>query len=77
MKKATERMLSIATDRLGGKNMAAAAVVDINAPKRGDMVAELIRNRFGPDKIFRSDVSPVVGNVVGPGAYGVAFYAAE
>ena len=77
MKKATERMLQVTAERLGGKQMTIAAVVDINAPERGDLVAELIQQRFAPQKILRSDVSPVVGNVVGPGAYGVAFYAAE
>ena len=74
MGKAIARMLDIAEERLGGKKMAEAAVVDIDCPERGNRVAEMIKERFSPQKILRSEVSPLVGNVVGPGAFGVAFY---
>ena len=74
MKKAVSRMLDIAETRLAGNKMAQAAVVDINCPSRGDQVAALVKERFNPLQVLRSDVSPVVGNVVGPGAFGFAFY---
>ena len=57
--------------------MAEAVVVDIDSPTSGDQVADLVRERFGPPVIHRADVSPVVGNVVGPGAIGLAFYAKD
>jgi DegV family protein with EDD domain len=74
MGKAITRMLDIAEEHLGGKRMAEAAVVDIDCPERGNRVAEMIKERFSPQKILRSEVSPLVGNVVGPGAFGIAFY---
>jgi DegV family protein with EDD domain len=75
MGKAITRMLDIAEEHLGGKRMAEAAVVDIDCLERGNRVAEMIKERFSPQKILRSEVSPLVGNVVGPGAFGIAFYA--
>ena len=75
MGKAIARLLDIVEERLGGKQMAKAAVVDIDCPDRGGKIAEMIIERFNPSKILRTDVSPVVGNVVGPGAFGVTFYA--
>lgn len=75
MKKAISRILDLAEERLGGKKMAQAAVVDVNAISRGDQVAESIRDRFAPSTILRSGVSPVVGAIVGPGTIGVAFFA--
>jgi len=74
-RKAIAHLLEIIEGRLDGKRMAEAAVVDIDSPASGDGVAELVRQRFDPTLIHRADVSPVVGNVVGPGAVGVAFYA--
>ena len=74
-RKAIIRILEIVEERLGGKGMAEAAVVDIDAPGDGDAVAEMIVERFGAPVVHRSTVSPVVGIHVGPGAIGIAFYA--
>jgi DegV family protein with EDD domain len=76
-RKAIAHLLDIAEQRLAGKQMAEAFVVDIDSPASGDEVAGLVRERFGPPMIHRADVSPVVGNVVGPGAIGLAFYAED
>jgi DegV family protein with EDD domain len=73
--KAINRILKIIEDRLNGRQMIQAAVVDIDCPERGDRVAQMIKERFFPASIIRSAVSPLVGNVVGPGAFGIAFYA--
>jgi len=73
-KKALALMLDIAEERLSGKQMAEAAVVDIDNPSDGDAVAEMVRERFSPPVIHRGEVSPVVGTHVGPGAIGLAFY---
>jgi DegV family protein with EDD domain len=75
--KAYARLLDIAEQRLGGKPMAEASVVDIDNPQDGDSVARMVEERFGPKLIHRSEVSPVVGTHVGPGAIGFAFYAEE
>jgi len=74
-RKAIIRILEIVEERLGGKGMAEAAVVDIDAPGDGDAVAEMVVERFGAPVVHRSTVSPVVGIHVGPGAIGIAFYA--
>jgi len=72
--KAIAQMLEIAQERLGGKRMAEAAIVDIDAPDDGDAVADRVIERFGAPLVHRSTVSPVVGTHVGPGAIGLAFY---
>jgi DegV family protein with EDD domain len=74
-RKAIAQMLDIAEERLGGKGMAEAAIVDIDAPDAGDAVANQIKERFAPPIVHRSAVSPVVGTHVGPGAIGLAFCA--
>lgn len=74
-RKALTLLLDIAEQRLRGKGMAEAAVVDVDSPAEGDAVAERVVERFGVPLIHRSTVSPVVGTHVGPGAIGFAFCA--
>ena len=76
-KKAISRMLDVAAERLAGKHMEEATVVDIDCPDEGDAFAEIVKKRFSPRQLFRSGVSPVVGTHVGPGALGLAFYAED
>ncbi|MFQ6101415.1 MAG: DegV family protein [Anaerolineae bacterium] len=75
-RKAVTRMLEVAEERLGGKKMAGAAVLDIDSPEEGDAIAEQIRERFGVSTVYRTGVSPVVGAHAGPGTVGIAFYVA-
>lgn len=72
--KALAQMLEIVEERLGGKQMCEAAVMDVDAPDEGDVVAEMVRERFNPSVLHRSGVCPVVGTHVGPGTVGIAFY---
>ncbi|KPK91564.1 MAG: hypothetical protein AMJ88_13305 [Anaerolineae bacterium SM23_ 63] len=72
--KAFELLLQITKERLGGKRMAEAAIVDIDNPEDGEAIARLTKERLGPNLIHRAEVSPVVGTHVGPGAIGIAFY---
>ena len=74
-RKALARMLDIAEERLDGKPMAEAAVLDVDNPVEGDAVAEQVGQRFGLESVFRSTVSPVVGTHAGPGSIGLIFYA--
>ncbi|UCC65073.1 MAG: DegV family protein [Anaerolineae bacterium] len=76
-RKAIQLILDLAEERLGGREMAEAVVVDINSPESGDAVAGLVVERFAPPLSHRSGVSPVVGMHVGPGAIGLAFYAEQ
>ena len=73
-RKALHLILDLAEERLGGKAMAEAVIVDINSPESGDAVAERVAERFAPSALYRSEVSPVVGMHVGPGAIGLVFY---
>ena len=73
-KKALDLMLDIASERLDGKNMAEAAIVEINTPEEAEEVELQVRSRFGTSRVYRAEVSPVVGTHVGPGAVGLAFY---
>jgi DegV family protein with EDD domain len=74
-RKALARMLEVAEERLGGRQMAEVAVPDIDNPEEGDVVAEQVKERFGVSTVYRCTVSPVVGTHAGPGTVGLAFYA--
>jgi len=73
-KKATAELLEIASERLEGGLMAEAAVVHVDCPGEAIQLRELVIKRFNPPVVHVSDVSPVVGTHVGPGALGLAFY---
>jgi DegV family protein with EDD domain len=74
-RKAIARILEVAGERLGGKRMAEAAVIDVDVPEEGDGLAEEVRERFGISPVYRTTVSPAIGTHAGPGTVGLAFYA--
>jgi DegV family protein with EDD domain len=76
-RKAIAQMLQVAEERLGGKQMAGVAILDVDSPDEGDAVAEQTRERFGVSPVYRTAVSPVIGTHAGPGTVGIAFYAVE
>ena len=73
-RKAVARMLDVAEERLGGKRMAEAAVLDVDAPDEGRSIAEMMKERFGLPIVHQTRVSPVIGAHVGPGTVGICFY---
>jgi DegV family protein with EDD domain len=73
-RKACIELLNCVETRLGGKQMAEAAVIDIDCPEDGEDLVRQVKERFNPPVIHRATVSPVVSAIVGPGATGVAFY---
>ncbi len=73
-RKAIDQLLNIVEERLEGRKMVEAAVVDIENPEDGEAVKKMVAERFNPSSLFRAGVSPVVGTHVGPGALGIAFY---
>ena len=75
--KALNQLLEIVEERLDGKLMQETAIMDVNSPDEGDMVADMVKGRFKPNRVHRTTVSPVVGTHVGPGTVGIAFYAEE
>jgi len=74
-RKAIARMLEVAEERLGGKRMAEASVIDANSPEEGDAVAEQVRERFHIPTVYRTTLSPAIGAHGGPGTIAFAFYA--
>jgi DegV family protein with EDD domain len=73
-RKAIDQLLNIVEERLGGRKMKEAAIVDIENPEGGEELKGMVVERFNPSSIVRAGVSPVVGTHVGPGALGIAFY---
>jgi DegV family protein with EDD domain len=76
-RKVIARMLDVAEERLGGKRMAEAGVVDANCPDEGDAIAEQAKRRFGLPTVYRTTFSPAIGTHGGPGTVGIGFYAEE
>lgn len=73
-KKGIATMLEKVEERLAGKKMAFAGVVDSNSPEDADAVARMVKERFGLAEVLRAPIGPVVGTHAGPGAVGLAFY---
>lgn len=73
-RKAVAELLNTLEERLGGKAVAEAAVLDVNTPKEGDVLAAQVGERFGISPVHRTTVSPVVGTHAGPGTVGVCIY---
>jgi DegV family protein with EDD domain len=74
-RKAVARMLDVVEERLGGRRMAEASVVDANSPEEGDAVAEQVKERFGISTVYRTVLSPAIGTHGGPGTLAIGFYA--
>ena len=73
-KRALEQMLNTVEERLSGRVMAEACVVNIDCRSDGQALVEMVKDRFQPGNIYLSDCSPVVGTHVGPGGLGLAYY---
>ncbi|MEE8391209.1 MAG: DegV family protein [Anaerolineae bacterium] len=76
-RKAVARMLDLAEEQLGEKQMAEVSALYIGDPAEGDALAELIKGRFGLSAVYCTTISPVVGAHVGPGTVGIAFRVAS
>jgi DegV family protein with EDD domain len=73
-RKAVARMLEVAEERLGGKRMAEASVLNVDCPEEGSAVVEQVKERFGLSVVYLTTVSPVIGTHAGPGTVGLCFY---
>jgi DegV family protein with EDD domain len=72
-RKAVVRMLEVAEERLNGKRMVEAAVLDVDSPEEGNAFAEEVKERFSVSTVYRTAVSPVIGAHTGPGTVGLCF----
>ncbi len=73
MSKATDRLLDLLEERIGGKRPVRLSTLHADAPEAVGMLAEKVRARFNPDELVDSEVSPVLGTHTGPGTLGIAF----
>jgi len=74
-RKAIAQMLDIVEERLGGRQMGEASILEADNPEEGKVVAQQVKERFGISTVYHAMVSPVIGTHVGPGTVGIAFYA--
>ena len=73
-RRAMNRLLNVADERLNGDLMAEVCIVDIDSPEEGESLVRRVRERFTPNHIYQSAVSPVIGAHAGPGTVGLGFY---
>lgn len=76
-RKALEVMLDLVEERIQGRSMAEACVVNVDCRADGESMVEVVKQRFNPQQVHLADVSPVVGTLVGPGGLGLAYYPEE
>ena len=74
-RKAIAQMLDIVEERLGGRQMGEASILEAGNPEERKVVAQQVKERFGISTVYHAMVSPVIGTHVGPGTVGIAFYA--
>ncbi|HHS97046.1 MAG TPA: DegV family protein [Chloroflexi bacterium] len=75
-KKAVARLVQIAQERKGDGAVPRAAVVHANAAEECRRLQERVEEALGPEEVYMTEVSPVIGTHTGPGTLGVAFYTA-
>lgn len=73
-RKALEKIIELAENRLAGKQMVEAAIIEIDCQEDCEKLENMVRTNFNPSEIYRTAVSPVVGTIVGPGSIGLAYY---
>ncbi len=76
-RKAIQRMLDLAEERLGDRKPVAVGVIDVDAVETADSVVGAVMARLKPGRLYRSWVTPVVGGHAGPGTVGIGFYTAD
>lgn len=74
-RKAVKHMLDIFEEEVKGKSNIHAVVLNTLARDEAEDVAEEVKRRINPVEFFITDLSPVIGTHVGPGAVGVIYYA--
>ena len=73
-KKALAKMLTIAEKELRGQTSFRIAVQNAAAPAEGSQIANEVKKKFGLTNVIQSDISPVIGTHVGPGAIAIVYY---
>src|SRR5581483_5981463 len=72
--RALERMLELMAAEAAGRPFGHVAVLHADAAAVADELADMIQQRFAVDELIRSEIGPVIGTHVGPGAIGVTYH---
>lgn len=75
-KKAQNRLLDIVGEAVDGKSpINFIGVVHAASEATANKILDQVKERFNPDELMLSDLSPVIGTHVGPGAVGIGYVA--
>ncbi len=74
-RKSLQRVVEIVAERLNGRPAKEMSVVHAQSPEDAELVRGWIEERFHPEQLYTTLLTPVVGTHAGPGALGVVFYA--
>lgn len=72
--KAMGRLLKAVITEAAGAGVVHAAIVDAAAPHETRRIYQALETYLSPETLFWTQLSPLIGMHLGPGAVGVAFY---
>lgn len=72
-KKAVKRLLEIAREDTAGMQKLHVGVIHASAPEEGEALCRQVAEQLAPQELMLSQLSPVVGAHVGPGAVGFGY----
>lgn len=75
-KKAINHMVQVAQDELSGKSNIHMSILYTTTPDDAEALQTQVKALLNPDEINITNLSPVVGTHIGPGALGLVYYAA-
>ena len=76
-RKSLQRVIEIVAERLNGRRLKEVAIIHAQAEDDAALVTGWVKERFTPEALYTSLLTPVVGTHAGPGALGIVFYAAD
>lgn len=76
-RKAVNRMLAIATEELQNKGNVRVGVVHASTVEEANQIQQEVAELLNPIEIIQSELSPVIGTHVGPGAVGLIYSTEE
>lgn len=72
--KAMDKLLEIMEQRVKGTGALHAGVVHGDIPEEAESLKQRVIERFKPVEVLVSEITPVIGTHLGPGAIGLALY---
>jgi DegV family protein with EDD domain len=72
--KAIDKLFTMMDERVTGNSPLHVAVLHGDAKEEAQQIEQRIIARYKPVELLRSEITPVIGAHIGPGAIGMAFY---